>query len=196
MAFDLETKTAKQGQILAVARELFWKHGIKRVSVEEICRTAGVSKMTFYRYYPNKKELAKEAISFILQNAMKDYRTLMAREIPFHEKMEELIRLKFEGVKEVSEELIQDIYLNADADLKAIYEQEATKIMQEFVANLVVAQQKGEIRADIQPAFILYMMEKMRDPFFDEQLRSMYDSTADLAVELNRFFFYGLGVRE
>ncbi len=46
-------------QVLAAARELFWKHGLKRVTVEEICREAGVSKMTFYKFFPNKVTLAK-----------------------------------------------------------------------------------------------------------------------------------------
>ena len=51
--------SSKSLDILNTARQLFWKHGIRRVSVEEVCREAGVSKMTFYRSFPNKIELAK-----------------------------------------------------------------------------------------------------------------------------------------
>ena len=40
-------KSKKQLELLKIARELFWKHGFKRVSIEEICQKASVSKMTF-----------------------------------------------------------------------------------------------------------------------------------------------------
>ena len=49
----------KYKQIIATSKELFWKFGIKRVTVEEICSQAHVSKMTFYKFFPNKIELAK-----------------------------------------------------------------------------------------------------------------------------------------
>jgi AcrR family transcriptional regulator len=41
-------------KILAAGRDLFWKHGFKRVTIEEVCREAGASKMTFYKFFENK----------------------------------------------------------------------------------------------------------------------------------------------
>jgi AcrR family transcriptional regulator len=41
------------------AKELFWKYGIKKVSIEEICAEAPVSKMTFYKFFKNKNDLAE-----------------------------------------------------------------------------------------------------------------------------------------
>lgn len=42
--------------ILAAAKNLFLKHRSKRVTAEEICEKAGISKMTFCRYFQNKIE--------------------------------------------------------------------------------------------------------------------------------------------
>jgi AcrR family transcriptional regulator len=39
----------KLARIASTAEKLFMKFGIRRVSVEEICREASVSKMTFYK---------------------------------------------------------------------------------------------------------------------------------------------------
>ncbi len=55
---SLETGSPKFVQIVEIASELFRKYGVKRVTVEEICTTAQISKMTFYKYFANKKELA------------------------------------------------------------------------------------------------------------------------------------------
>ena len=46
--------SVKNDQIVKIGKDLFYKYGIKRVSVEEICAKANVSKMTFYKFYNNK----------------------------------------------------------------------------------------------------------------------------------------------
>ena len=55
----------KYNDICREGRKIIWKHGIKRVSIEEICREAGVSKMTFYKYFPNKLELVKSLFDIL-----------------------------------------------------------------------------------------------------------------------------------
>lgn len=186
----------KQAQILETGRNLFGKHGTRRVSVEEICREAGVSKMTFYRYYPNKNELIKAVIVLMLDEGMLGYRELMAKDISFKAKMEEIVRLKFENTNAVSEEFAKDIYINGAPEIKALYQELATKIMLEVMADYQEAQAQGWIRADIKPGFIMYMMEAMRDQYFDDKLRAMYPNLNELAVELNHFLYYGLGLKE
>ncbi|MDH5400751.1 MAG: TetR/AcrR family transcriptional regulator, partial [Cyclobacteriaceae bacterium] len=52
------TQNRKYQAIFETAKELFWKYGIRRVTIEEICKEAGVSKMTFYKFFPNKVALA------------------------------------------------------------------------------------------------------------------------------------------
>ena len=52
-------QTQKRAQIIQTAERLFTRFGAKRITVEEICREAGVCKMTFYKYFPNKVELVR-----------------------------------------------------------------------------------------------------------------------------------------
>ena len=60
MAEEPATKRSrKETQIVETAEDLFTNHGIRRVTVEEIWRRAGVSKMTFYKYFANKIELVR-----------------------------------------------------------------------------------------------------------------------------------------
>jgi hypothetical protein len=64
--------------------------------------------------------------------------------------------------------------------------------IQLFLDGMVAAQKKGEIRKDINPQFILYFLNKIREIAGDEQLINMYDSTQSLTAELVNFFFYGI----
>ena len=45
-------------RILGVARDLFYRQGIRAVGVDEIVRQAGVTKPSLYRSFPSKDELA------------------------------------------------------------------------------------------------------------------------------------------
>jgi AcrR family transcriptional regulator len=49
-------------RLLAVAAELFYRHGIRAVGVEAIAEAAGTNKMTLYRHFPSKDELVAECL--------------------------------------------------------------------------------------------------------------------------------------
>ncbi|MDD5185790.1 MAG: TetR/AcrR family transcriptional regulator, partial [Paludibacter sp.] len=50
-------KLTKKEQIEQIATELFWKHGFKKVTIDEICKKANVSRKTFYTFFENKTAL-------------------------------------------------------------------------------------------------------------------------------------------
>ena len=58
----------KQDQIIEAARQLFYKYGFKKVSMDEIAREAGVTKRTIYMYFSSKEELLKYFIEEELKN--------------------------------------------------------------------------------------------------------------------------------
>lgn len=51
-----------QENILKKACELFYKAGIKSVSVDDICRELGMSKKTFYVYFSGKDDLVEQML--------------------------------------------------------------------------------------------------------------------------------------
>lgn len=49
-------------KILATATQLFFKYGIRSVSMDDLARELGVSKKTLYQYVDNKADLVQKAI--------------------------------------------------------------------------------------------------------------------------------------
>lgn len=49
-------------RLLAVAAELFYRHGIRAIGVEAIAEAAGTNKMTLYRHFASKDELVAECL--------------------------------------------------------------------------------------------------------------------------------------
>jgi AcrR family transcriptional regulator len=56
-------------RILAVARDLFYRHGIRAVGVEAIAEAAGTNKMTLYRHFSSKDELVAECLRQVAAKA-------------------------------------------------------------------------------------------------------------------------------
>jgi AcrR family transcriptional regulator len=53
-------KIPPRERLLAVAADLFYRHGIRAVGVEAIAEAAGTNKMTLYRHFTSKDELVAE----------------------------------------------------------------------------------------------------------------------------------------
>ncbi len=180
-------------QIVSTGKSLFWKFGINRVTIEEICKEAKVSKMTFYKYFKNKIELVKYILKKQTDDAWEQYYSIMNQEIPFPEKVKQTIELKMNNANNLSTEFYKDFHKNADPELRKFFSELSDESIKKVRNDYIKAQKEGNIRQDINPDFILYtlnfMFEKMAK---DENLISMYSTPGKLIYELINFFFYGI----
>ncbi len=55
-------QAAKRDEILAAAREVFFRKGYARASMDDIQQLVGGSKLTLYRYFPSKETLYAEIV--------------------------------------------------------------------------------------------------------------------------------------
>jgi len=188
----MDKKTRKFEAIVSAAKYLFWKHGIRRVRIEEICKEAGVSKMTFYKYFSNKAAIAKYLIENIFESGMEAYLEILNSNIPYEEKVRKTIQLKISNVHELSQELINDIYKNKDEEIDQTIETIKNKMLQVYLDDFRRAQKTGEIRADIKPEFILYFLNHLTEIITDERLVSLYPDPEHMIAEVMSFFFYGI----
>lgn len=191
-----KVKSKKYLEIIKTARELFWKHGFRRVTVQEICDKAGVSKMTFYKYFPNKIDLAKTVFINILDEGREKFDNLMAENIPLPEKIEKLLILKSEGTTNVSQEFMNDFYLGDEPELQNFVESKTREVWNEVLKNYTNAQKNGIFRDDIHPEFFLKVTFKLTELMKDEELIRMYNTPQDLIIEFARLITYGISERE
>ena len=64
-AISLRARQRQQtrSEIVRVAFDLFGKHGFEKVSVEMIAAAAGISRATFFNYFPQKELILREVAS-------------------------------------------------------------------------------------------------------------------------------------
>ncbi|MDH5400685.1 MAG: TetR/AcrR family transcriptional regulator, partial [Cyclobacteriaceae bacterium] len=178
--------------IFETAKELFWKYGIRRVTIEEICKEAGVSKMTFYKFFPNKVALANTILEKIMDESLGNFEDIVNSDLPFTEKVKNLFKLKLEVSKDISIEFINDVNHGPHSELVKSMEAAGLRSQRIFVDFLLDSQSRGLIRKGIKIDFILHYLNYSQHIMEDEQLRSLYDHPQDLIMEAMDFLFYGL----
>jgi len=188
MKDDRTSKTSKKlQQVLQTAETLFKQHGIRRITIEEICRKAGVSKMTFYKYFDNKTGLVTHIWNNWIEEGFNKLDEINAMDIPFPEKIERMFQWKKAFSSKMSVEFIEDF-------LKI--EVETEKIKERMVQFILESQKKGDIRPEVRPEFLMAVLDKLYELGRDENLMKKYPNYMAFNQELKDFLWYGLLPKE
>ena len=185
-------KPTKKEQLEITAKDLFWKHGFKKVSIDEICKKSNVSRKTFYTFYGNKNALIMDIYNKMVNEAYVIYEGIIESDLAFSEKLEKILNQKLESTKNLSMEFIADLY-NPDAGelitfFNGIIDQ-SMKFMRDFLSD---AQKKGDINPDLSLDYIMFMMQKAIDLCGTPELMAMFPDANSLTRQLTQSIIYGI----
>lgn len=181
----------KYTSIINAGKDLFYKHGFKRITVGEVCRKAGVSKMTFYKFFTDKTDLAKKIFNAMVEDGEGQFRKIMSDDSPSEEKIRKLIMMKFDGTTDISQEFLQDFYTGS-GELKEYVEERTRKAWDLLIDDFKNAQKAGYFRQDFKPELMIKIQGKLAELLDDSSVTSMYGSRQELIMEFAKFMFYGV----
>ncbi|MDH6359263.1 TetR/AcrR family transcriptional regulator [Parabacteroides sp. PF5-9] len=188
----MEKRSKKHDAILEASRKLFYRYGLRKVSVEDICKEANCSKMTFYKFFPNKVELAKTMLDRTFNYWLEKFWEVMRSEKPFADKMHLFLEMKASANADTSKDFMEDLYYSEDSVLKEYMSEWIGRSLKETIAMFTYAQEQGWMRKDLKPELMLYIMNRLIDSVRDDKLLNMYDSVQQLGREITKFFLYGV----
>lgn len=186
------TSNPKRKQILATGKELFWKFGFKRVTIEEICKAAGVSKMTFYKFFPNKLELAKTLLDEVFDESITKVKRISDEHESTEKTLGKIMHLKSEGSRDISEEFIKDLYANPDAEMRSYMEAKINSMFAEITMVYEKGKEDGWIRKDLNIPFFMTFTRKLISIYSDDEILQFFDSSQELIMEITNLFVYGV----
>lgn len=182
--------------LIETGHELFWKFGFRRVSVEEICKKAGISKMTFYRYFDNKTELAKQVLKRVVDEGSVKFREILTDDDSISGKMHRIIRLKMEGTNDISREFVEDVYNDKGSEIQQFMMKLTADTWMGVIEEFRDAQKRGIFRQDFKPEILLAMSRGITEMVANPQLNALYSSTQEMIVEIVNLMTYGIAPRE
>jgi len=178
-------------QIVETATDLFMRFGVKRVTVEEICQTAKISKMTFYKYFGNKIDLAEYIIFKILEDAQLEFDNIFNLSNSFADKINQFIKIKMVYAHRFSKEFYLD-FLNLSPKIHNKILKYTERNQSTFINLIEQAQRNGEVRKDISIKFITFMQNHIFELIEDKRLFALYNNLEELTLDMVNFYFYGI----
>lgn len=184
---------SKKEIINSIAKELFWKHGFKKVSIDEICKKAHVSRKTFYTYYSNKNALVISILESMTNEMFDLYEKLIHDDSKsFSDKIAEMMQMKYEMNNDFSMEFVSDFYHPDSAEVLEFFKTVTVKsitITQEFFEN---AQQRGEMNQNLNINFVMWYMQKQIELMRSPEIQSMFDNAKDFTKQISELLIFGI----
>lgn len=170
---------------------LVLKHGFKATKVQDICREAGVSKMTFYYYYTNKHEIVEDVITKFFDDTIESSKRIIEKDEPFHDKIMELVHWKADFVKTMSPEFVQELYLDGGkyVDIMKDIMQRATALTYEFYSD---GKAKGEINRTVDVKVIMFWMNIVSDMIIEGKFNHLFDDPKEMNRQIRDLMLYGV----
>jgi len=183
----------KKEQIEQTATELFMKYGFKKITIEEICSKAKVSRKTYYTYFENKNALILNILEKMTSEMLRSYNDLINNEsLSFSEKIKELLRMKFEANKDFSMEFISDFFHPDAGELLIFFRNlvnESLRLTKDF---FVEAQKKGEMNPALNIDFVMWNMQKQMEICSTTEALAMFENTESMTRQLSELLIYGI----
>lgn len=144
--------TRTERQVLHAAATCIRQQGIRRTTIEEVARVAGVSRGTVYRYWPTKDDLITAAFSRASADFVQESLSAIAAEATLIDRLVANARLVRTYVPErallgLDETEPETVALLLTQDLPALM----APWIELWVPYVEAAQQAGEVRAALDP---------------------------------------------
>lgn len=152
----------KRERILAAAIEEFAAHGYTGANVNRIAQSAEISVGALYKYFSTKEELFLYIVEIAAQRIAEHVNSIINEDIRLLSKIEKLLRIAYEYA-EADPVLIKlyNVFMSEnDAERAGALAQKLESITARAYAELLAdAQSRGEIRGDIDPGILAYMLD-------------------------------------
>ncbi len=136
-------KEAKKARILQAAMQVFAEKGVAKTKMTDIALAAGIGKGTIYEYFRSKEEIFAEAFNAVTQQTLFHLQQVVQEPGDAVNKLHRLLEISLAEFIEQGEHFLEimmdfwaegvrnrELELMPNIDLKAIYHQYRTAIMQ------------------------------------------------------------------
>ncbi|KMJ59449.1 TetR family transcriptional regulator [Bacillus sp. LL01] len=179
----------KKQDILEAALALFMEYGIQKVSISEIAQKANVSQVTIYNYFESKHKLIKDVFVYYIEKTSDDFEKLIHSDIPFPEKIKQIIFNKKEISKQIHEEFYHYMMKEYSTEGNIIEKIYVEKALPYFAKLFEEGKEQGYVDPDLSQEAILFYVQMLKDYM---QREDVYQKVLPLTEDITNIFFYGI----
>ncbi|WP_187441947.1 TetR/AcrR family transcriptional regulator [Sutcliffiella horikoshii] len=179
----------KKQDILEAALTLFMEYGVQKVSISEIAQKANVSQVTIYNYFESKHKLTSDVFGYYINKTSDDFEKLIHSDIPFPEKIKQIIFNKKEISKQIHEEFYHYMMKEYATEGNIIEKIYVEKALPYFAKLFEEGKEQGYVDPNLSQEAILFYVQMLKDYM---QREEVYQKVLPLTEDITNIFFYGI----
>ncbi len=152
-------KEARLYVILDAACKVFAKSGFEKAKIEDIAKAAGIGKSTIYEYFDSKMSVFITLFESVLDLYKSRLSDILSKDIPFREKLLSYMKLHCDSISDQYQVVLMHLHETMYyKELRDFAYQQYSYIHKMLLSSLEEEVAKGEIRADVDPNCVLYLI--------------------------------------
>ncbi|MEA3319368.1 MAG: TetR/AcrR family transcriptional regulator [Bacillota bacterium] len=179
----------KKQDILEAALTLFMEYGVQKVSISEIAQKANVSQVTIYNYFESKHKLTSDVFGYYIIKTSADFEKLIHSDIPFPEKIKQIIFNKKEISKQIHEEFYHFMMKEYASEGNIIEKIYVEKALPYFAKLFEEGKDQGYVDPNLSQEAILFYVQMLKDYM---QREEVYQKVLPLTEDITNILFYGI----
>lgn len=180
-------------KILEKAIEMFWKYGVRSVTMNDIAKDLGMSKKTLYQYFDDKTSLVKETVNHKHNHSLCQVEALSEDSTDAIDSMTKITRYFLNILQEVNPAFFYDIQKYYPEIWNLHKEREDKFILEHIRQNLERGIQNGLYRKDINIEILAHLVMAENTIALDENFfPSEKFSLVDLHSQMIEHFIRGI----
>lgn len=180
-------------RILAEAERLFWKYGVRCVTMEDIARKLGISKKTIYQHFSDKEQILYQVIEDKTGRNQSEMNCMVTETTNPVEEILSVLNMMQKQADQISPNFFIDIkryYPQAFALFRRYKEGE---IMRSILENIQKGISQDLYRSDINPAILARLrVEQIELAFNNDIFPTDQYTMQDIQYELMHHFVRGM----
>ncbi|MDB5119023.1 MAG: transcriptional regulator, TetR family [Sphingobacteriales bacterium] len=184
-------------RIVNKARELFFQHGIKSITMDDIAKQSGVSKKTIYQYFSDKNELVNSIINTLI---LEHGKALVDMKQHSENAMDEvLLQVKaiinlFVNIKPSVFFELEKYFPEVDCQVKG---HTNIQVLDGIIENLQRGVNEGLYRPDLNIKIISQIrLNQLTGAFNGQSFKAYGFNIADILHQLTEIYLYGIATEK
>jgi len=140
--------------VIKKARELYYKYGIKSITMDDVAREMGISKKTLYQEVKNKTELVGKVIDFEIEKRTEEFKELDKSKLNAIEELFEVNRQINNVLEKHNPSMHYDLRKYYPDIYKRLHDSKQNRMLKSLIKNLEKGKKEGLYRKDIDNEII------------------------------------------
>jgi AcrR family transcriptional regulator len=180
-------------QIIEKVRVLYFKYGIKSVTMDDVARELGMSKKTLYQHVSDKNDLVQNVVNYVMERDHSEFDEIFENHKNAVEELIEMTLYINKAMKNHNPSTIYDLKKYYPDLYKVMMEKRRNKMYQHTINNLRKGKEQGIYRTEIKEDIIAKYTTILTFQTFENNTLDMTEFTSrDFFNEVFNYHIRGI----